>query len=68
MTMNYEFEDQFTQQLNAVIDEIADSYLDIDTLQTRCSDSLDFHTVAVWSVKNALVEAYIAGRDSFRNK
>lgn len=33
----------------------------IDTLETRKSDSLDFHDVAVWSVKAALEAAYRAG-------
>lgn len=63
--MNEEIQDQFMQQLNSVIDEIANDYLGIATLQTRCSDKLDFHSVAVWSVKNALTDAYIAGRQSY---
>jgi hypothetical protein len=33
---------------------IAKATLHIDTLETRKSDSLDFHDVAVWSVKAAL--------------
>ena len=32
-----------------------------DTLETRRSDSLDFHDVAVWSIKEALEAAYEAG-------
>jgi hypothetical protein len=66
ITMNVELEDQFIQQLNSVIDEIANDYLGIATLQTRCSDKLDFHSVAVWNVKRALRDAYIAGRQSYR--
>jgi hypothetical protein len=40
---------------------IAKETLHIDTLETRRSDSLDFHDVAVWSVKAALEAAYRAG-------
>ena len=40
---------------------IAKATLHIDTLETRNSDGLDFHDVAVWSVKAALEAAYRAG-------
>ena len=40
---------------------IAKEQLRMDTLETRNSDSLDFHDVAVWSVKAALEAAYRAG-------
>lgn len=40
---------------------IAKATLHIDTLETRNSDGLDFHDVAVWSVKDALEAAYSAG-------
>ncbi len=40
---------------------IANATLHIATLETRNSDSLDFHDVAVWSVKAALEAAYRAG-------
>ncbi len=40
---------------------IAKKKLYIDTLETRNSDSLDFHEVAVGSVKSALEAAYRAG-------
>jgi hypothetical protein len=40
---------------------IAKATLHIDTLEIRKSDSLDFHDVAVWSVKAALEAAYRAG-------
>lgn len=40
---------------------IAQATLHIDTLETRKSDSLDFHDVAVCSVKAALEAAYRAG-------
>jgi hypothetical protein len=40
---------------------IAKEQLHIDSLETRNSDSLDFHDVAAWSVKAALEAAYRAG-------
>ncbi len=36
-------------------------HLRIETLETRRSDSLDFHDVAVWGLKDALHAAYQAG-------
>ena len=33
----------------------------VETLETRNSDDLDFHDVAVWSIKKALQDAFIAG-------
>lgn len=40
---------------------IAQTVLDMDTLETRLSDSLDFHDLSVWSIKAALEAAYLAG-------
>ena len=34
----------------------------IETLETRNSDRLDFHDVAVWAIRNALEAAYAAGQ------
>ena len=34
----------------------------IQTLETRNSDCLDFHDVAVWAIRNALEAAYAAGQ------
>ena len=42
--------------------EIARRVLSIPTLETRYSDSLDFHDVAVWCVREALERAYDLGR------
>lgn len=44
------------------ISEIASKHLKIKTLETRKSDALDFHNVAVWSIKEALEAAFDAGR------
>jgi hypothetical protein len=43
---------------------IAQSTLGIETLETRRSDQLDFHEVAVWSLREALEAAYEAGRQA----
>jgi hypothetical protein len=40
---------------------IAKDVLGIETLETRNSDGLDFHDVAVWTAKAALEAAYDAG-------
>ena len=43
---------------------IAREVLDLETLESRRMDSLDFHEHAVWSIKEALERAYEAGRKS----
>jgi hypothetical protein len=45
---------------------IAREHLHIDTLESRNSDSLDFHSVSVWGVKDALQGAYRAGVNDCR--
>jgi hypothetical protein len=45
----------------AAIDRIAKEVLDLETLQTRRSDQLDFHELAVWQVRQALEVAFQAG-------
>jgi hypothetical protein len=42
---------------------IARDKLRIETLETRRSDRLDFHDVAVWCIKDALATAFQAGAD-----
>jgi len=46
---------------NKILESIAQKHLDIETLQTRKSDSLDFHDIAVWNIKEALEAAFKAG-------
>ena len=42
--------------------EIASKHFhSIETLETQNSDRLDFHDVAVWAIRSALIEAYAAG-------
>ena len=52
------------QQIDQLLTDIAKKHLNIETLETRNSDSLDFHDVAVWCLKDALQEAYEAGLQS----
>jgi len=51
------------KQLDQILTAIASDRLSIDTLKTRHSDRLDFHNVAVWSVRDALAAAYQAGHE-----
>jgi hypothetical protein len=47
----------------ALLLEIATKHFhSIETLETRSSDRLDFHDVAVWAIRAALEDAYEAGR------
>ena len=45
----------------ATLDRIARDILGLETLATRHADSLDFHDLAVWTIRNALLAAYEAG-------
>ena len=54
------------QNIDQLLTEIAKKHLNLETLKTRNSDSLDFHDVAVWSLKDALQEAYEAGFNAKR--
>jgi hypothetical protein len=51
-------------QRDTTLAEIAARHLHLETLEARNSDSLDFHDMAVWSIKAALEAAYEAGRQS----
>ena len=55
---------QKTKKTQKALARIAKEHLDIETLATRMSDSLDFHDVSVWDVKAALEAAYQAGREA----
>jgi hypothetical protein len=52
------------KNMNELLTKIAGEMLNIETLETRNSDDLDFHEVSVWSLKKALEAAYAAGRES----
>ena len=50
------------EDFNRLIEKIAkDNIVGLETLETRKSDDLDFHGVAVWCLKKALEDAFIAG-------
>ncbi len=51
-----------TNTINLALTEIAQRHFQIETLETRKSDSLDFHDVSVWSIKDALIEAFELGK------
>ena len=46
----------------ALLMEIAVKHFRLETLETRNSDGLDFHEVAVWSIRAALEAAFAAGQ------
>ncbi|MEZ5814039.1 MAG: hypothetical protein R3E13_04860 [Alphaproteobacteria bacterium] len=54
-------------QKDQILAQIAKDELHLETLETRKSDSLDFHDCAVWSIKAALEAAYEAGQQSTAN-
>lgn len=55
------------KQLNKLITQIAQQHLPIETLETRHSDELDFHDIAVWQIESALRAAFEAGRQDALN-
>ena len=48
-----------TKKLEAIVKE---RYPDIATLESRNSNSLDFHEISVWGLKELLQKAYELGR------
>jgi len=50
-----------TNTIDQIFALIAEKHLFIETLETRNSDRLDFHDVAVWNVREALEAAFKAG-------
>lgn len=53
--------DNVDPKIEKALEKIAQDNLDIETLKTRKSDELDFHEVAVWGIKAALIEAFELG-------
>lgn len=47
---------------DALLLQIAERHLFLETLETRNSDSLDFHEHAIWAIRSALEAAFEAGR------
>jgi len=48
----------------AQLEEIALAHCDVETLEKRWSDSLDFHDISVWGLRSALEAAYRLGQQS----
>jgi len=44
--------------------KIAKEIFDLETLEARNMDSLDFHELSVWEIRKALEAAYNAGREA----
>lgn len=59
MTHTQEYKD-------AAIRKIAAEVLGLETLEERKMDSLDFHELAVWQIRDALAAAFEAGRQTSR--
>ena len=51
---------------DAAIQNIAREVLQLETLETRLLDELDFHNLAVWQIREALEAAFEAGRQTKR--
>ena len=47
--------------LGKILTGIAQKNFNIQTLESRKMDNLDFHQVAVWQIKDALNDAFLAG-------
>ena len=52
------------KRVDRALAEIAERTLQIGTLEERKSDSLDFHDVAVWGIREALEAAYRLGKEA----
>ena len=55
-------------RLDRELEKIALECLDIETLEQRYSDELDFHDVSVWGIKEALKRAYELGKKVSKKK
>jgi len=49
------------RSMHQALNAIARNVLDVPTLECRNSDSLDFHELSVWQLREALEKAYRAG-------
>jgi hypothetical protein len=46
------------------IEQLAKEILNLETLETRMGDNLDFHNIAVWDLKRFAEEVYNLGKNS----
>jgi hypothetical protein len=56
-----------TAERQSILEAIAQKHLRLETLETRKMDSLDFSDQAVWSIEDALIAAFEAGRHAWRS-
>ena len=56
-----------SKKLTQLMTQIAQQYLRLETLETRHSDGLDFHDIAVWQIESALRAAFEASRQDALN-
>ncbi|HEM6113212.1 TPA: hypothetical protein U2B98_002209 [Streptococcus suis] len=54
------------EKLDAIFTRIAQEELQVETLEQRWSDTLDFYDIPVWGIKKALERAYEEGRNSVK--
>ncbi|MEX0655307.1 MAG: hypothetical protein WD534_04275 [Phycisphaeraceae bacterium] len=54
------------QHREQTVQRIAREVLDLETLEARGRDHLDFPEVGVWQIRQALEQAYEAGRAAGR--
>lgn len=54
------------EKLDAIFTRIAQEELQVETLEQRWSDTLDFYDIPVWGIKRALERAYEAGQKSVK--
>ena len=59
---------QRQRPIDKVLEDIAKEHLRVPTLETRKSDSLDFHDLAVWQLRAALEAAYQVGLAAAKRK
>ena len=52
------------QTRDETLANIAATILNLETLDTRNSDRLDFHELSVWQIKKALEAAFTAGQEA----
>lgn len=55
--------EELEAERDRILAVIAKGSLNLETLETRNRDSLDFRDLAVWQIKAALQAAFEAGRD-----
>ncbi|MCK3917730.1 hypothetical protein HCB78_08410 [Streptococcus suis] len=54
------------EKLDAIFTRIAQEELQVETLEQRWSDNLDFYDIPVRGIKKALERAYEEGRNSVK--